>query len=145
MSYKMSGSVVPIVEVPVETVDDNAPTESVEAIQEGYIPEAVEEEEKEPEEVVAKPKAKSQSRTGRPMGRPIGKKDTKVRAKPKPKAKAHVQERAVELARLDSESSSEDEATLQELHALRLMRAVRSYDQSRLQRKTNKYASWFGR
>ena len=139
MSYKMSGSVVPIVEVPVETVDDNAPTEPLETIQEGYIPEAVE------EKAVAKPKAKSQSRTGRPMGRPIGKKDTKVRAKPKPKAKAHVQERVVELARLESESSSEDEATLQELHALRLMRAVRSYDQSRLQRKTDKYASWFGR
>ena len=132
----MSGSVVPIVEVPVETVDDNAPTEPLETIQEGYIPEAIE------EEAVAKPKAKSQSRTGRPMGRPVGKKDTKVRAKPKPKAKARVQERAVEP---DTESSSEDEATLQELHALRLMRAVRSYDQSRLQRKTDKYASWFGR
>ena len=128
MSYKISG----IVEVPVEIADDNAPTEPVEAIQEESAPEAIEE-----EKVVAKPKAK--------MGRPVGKKDTKVRAKPKPKAKARVQERAVELARLDTESSSEDEASLQELHSLRLMRAVRSYDQSRLQRKTDKYASWFGR
>jgi len=119
-----------IVEVPVEMADDNAPTEPVEAIQEEYIPEAVEAVEK----AVAKPKAK--------MGRPVGKKDTKVRAKPKPKPKARVQERAVEP---DTESSSEDEASLQELHALRLMRAVRSYDQSRLQRKTDQYASWFGR
>ena len=130
MSYKMSG----IVEVPVETADDNAPTEPLEAIQEESTPEAIEEP---VERTVAKPKAK--------MGRPVGKKDTKVRAKPKPKPKAHVQERIVELARLESESSSEDEATLQELHALRLMRAVRSYDQSRLQRKTDRYASWFGR
>jgi len=130
MSYKMSG----IVEVPVETVDDNAPTEPLETIQEEYIPEAIEQERPAVEKAVAKPKPK--------MGRPVGKKDTKVRAKPKPKAKARVQERAVEP---DTESSSEDEASLQELHALRMMRAVRSFDQSRLQRKTDKYASWFGR
>ena len=116
-----------IVEVPVETADDNAPTEPLEAIQEESTPEAIEEP---VEKAVAKPKAK--------MGRPVGKKDAKPRAKPK----ARVQERAVEP---DTESSSEDEASLQELHALRLMRAVRSYDQSRLQRKTDKYASWFGR
>ena len=127
MSYKMSG----IVEVPVETADDNAPTEPLEAIQEESTPEAIEEP---VEKAVAKPKTK--------MGRPIGKKDAKPRAKPKPKAKARVQERAVEP---DTESSSEDEASLQELHALRLMRAVRSYDQSRVQRKTDRYASWFGR
>jgi len=118
MSYKMSG----IVEVPVETVDDNVLTEPVEAIQE--------------EVVAAKPKPK--------MGRPTGKKDAKPRAKPKPKAKA-VQERVVELARPESESSSEDEASLHELHTLRMMRAVRSFDQSRMQRKQDKYASWFGR
>ena len=121
-----------IVEVPVETVDDSEthsePTESVEA-----IPESVEVLDK-PEKAVAKSKAK--------MGRPTGKKDAKPRAKPKPKAKARVQERVVEP---DMESSSEDEASLQELHALRLMRAVRSYDQSRSQRKTDRYASWFGR
>ena len=131
MSYKMSG----IVEIPVETADDNAPTEPLESIQE-ESPAAVEEERPAVEKAVAKPKPK--------MGRPVGRKDTKVRAKPKPKPKARVQERIVEQ-HLDTESSSEDEASLQELHALRLMRAVRSYDQSRLQRKTDKYASWFGR
>jgi hypothetical protein len=123
-----------IIQVPVETADDNAPTEPLEAIQEEPAPEAVEEERHAVEKAVAKPKAK--------MGRPTGKKDAKPRAKPKPKAKARVQERAVES---DTESSPEDEASLQELHALRLMRAVRSYDQSRLQRKTDRYASWFGR
>ena len=122
-----------IIQVPVEPVDDNAPTEPLETIQEDPIP-AVPMTEESVERAVAKPKAK--------MGRPVGKKDTKIRAKPKPKSKTRVQERAVES---DTESSSEDEASLQELHALRLMRAVRSYDQSRLQRKTDRYASWFGR
>ena len=117
-----------IVEVPVETVDDNAPTEPVEAIQEESAPEATE------EERPAKSKAK--------MGRPTGKKDTKPRAKPKPKAKAVVEQR---LYTISESSSSEDEASLQELHALHLMRAVRSYDQTRLQRKNDRYASWFGR
>ena len=121
-----------IVEVPVETVDDSEthsePTESVEA-----IPESVEVLDK-PEKAVAKSKAK--------MGRPTGKKDTKPRAKPKPKAKAVVEQR---LYTISESSSSEDEASLQELHALHLMRAVRSYDQTRLQRKNDRYASWFGR
>ena len=81
----------------------------------------------------APPKAKAK------MGRPIGKKDTKQRAKPKPKAKI------VAAPVYVSPESSEDEATTQELHALHLIRSIRAYDVSRQARKTQKYASWFGR
>ena len=93
--------------------------------------EAVEVESVVPEEAAPKAKAK--------MGRPVGKKDTKQRAKPKPKAKI------VAAPVYESESSEEDEATLQELHALRMMRSIRAYDNSRQERKVQRYASWFGR
>ena len=86
-----------------------------------------------PPQVKAKAKAK--------MGRPIGKKDAKPRAKPKAKAK---QRTIVPPSPEDSESS-DDGASTQELHALDLIRSIRAYDVSRLNRKKQKYASWFGR
>jgi hypothetical protein len=127
MSYKMSEILqVPVVPDATEAESELqvAPTEPLEA--EPPLSSASEN----------VPKAKK-------MGRPVGKKDAKPRAKPKPKSKPVRSLPQVEEVRY--ESSSEDEATAQELHALHLMRAVRSYDQGRAQQKYDKYASWFGR
>ena len=67
--------------------------------------------------------------------------DKRPRAKPKPRV------RTVEKAPVREESSddSPDEATLQELHSLNLLRSIRAYDSQRHARKQQLYASWFGR
>ena len=95
------------------------------------------------EEIITTPKPKAKAK----MGRPPGAKDTKQRAKPKPKAKIQRQiSRAIPQQYEESDDSeSADEATLQELSALQLMRSIRQYDQGRAQRKQQKYAPWFGR
>lgn len=96
------------------------------------------------EEIIATPKPKAKAK----MGRPPGAKDAKPRAKPKPKAKIQRQiSRAItqQYEESDDSESSADEATIQELSALQLMRSIRQYDQGRAQRKQQKYASWFGR
>ena len=116
-------------EVPTDIIEDVEPQE-VETVQ---------------EEIIATPKPKAKAK----MGRPPGAKDTKQRAKPKPKAKIQRQisreiPRQAQYEESD-DSESADEATLQELSALQLMRSIRQYDQGRAQRKQQKYASWFGR
>ena len=90
----------------------------------------------------------------RPVPKARGKRgpDKKPRAKPKPKARV-VRESALreETARgasryvESSEEESADEATLQELHSLNLIRSIRAYDSQRHVRKQQLYASWFGR
>ena len=123
-----------VVETGSEVVPDDT-SESVEkatggAVEAGTMPEKV------------KPKAKARGKRGP---------DKTPRAKPKPKAKAvtasippittSYRESIIEQ---DSESSA-DEATLQELHSLQLLRSIRAYDQNRNNQKNLKYASWFGR
>jgi hypothetical protein len=110
-----------------ETPISERPVESERVTPQETLPSA-------PEDI---PKAKK-------MGRPVGKKDAKPRAKPKPRPKAQSVERRTQPVAYES-SSSEDEASLQELDTLRLMRAVRAYDQTRDHRKASTYASWFGR
>ena len=71
--------------------------------------------------------------------------DKRPRAKPAPRAKAVVSP-IVEPQIAESESEeSVDEATMQELHALSMLRSIRSYDQDRRTRKQQLYASWFNR
>ena len=121
-----------IQEVPVEL-----PTQEAEIASEAPVePPASEAASSQPNTTPNAPKAKK-------MGRPPGKKDAQPRARPKPKAKPKpiIEQRPVEAP----SSSSEDEATTQELDALRLMRAVKAFDQQRNDRKYAKYASWFGR
>ena len=94
----------------------------------------------EPEPVQAKPKAKAKAK----MGRPTGSKDVKPRAKPKPKIQRKVSIAPRQEYYDDSESSA-DEATLQELQTLQLIRSVRAFDAGKISRKNQMYANWFGR
>ena len=125
-------------EVPLSAILEDTQEDSTDII-EDVEPQTV------PEEIIATPKPKAKAK----MGRPPGAKDTKQRAKPKPKAKIQRQiSRSIPQQYEESDdsgSSSADEASLQELNALQLMRSIRAYDQGRAQRKQAKYASWFGR
>ena len=90
-----------------------------------------------------RPKAKAKSRGMRGP-------DKKPRAKPKPKARSTriappALERAPQNILEESSEESADEATLQELHSLNLIRSIRAYDSQRHVRKQQLYASWFGR
>ena len=68
--------------------------------------------------------------------------DKKPRAKPAPRKPSPI----VEPLTIESESEeSVDEATMQELHALSMLRSIRSYDQNRRSHKEQLYASWFNR
>ena len=95
------------------------------------------EEQKVSEERVEKPKPKARGKRGP---------DKTPRAKPKPKARTV---RVAPPAEIREESSEEDsgpdEATMQELHSLNLIRSIRAYDSQRHARKQQLYASWFGR
>ena len=87
----------------------------------------------------AKPRPKAR-------GRPKGSNDTKPRAKPKPKARVIKDVIPVEQQIQDSSSeSSADEAVMQEIHALSLIRSIQAYDRARQGRKQHQWASWFGR
>ena len=128
-------------EVPLSTIPEDTQEVSTDVIEdtEPQLVETVQ------EEVIATPTPKAKAK----MGRPPGAKDVKPRAKPKPKAKIQRQisreiPRQAQYEESD-DSESADEATLQELSALQLMRSIRQYDQGRAQRKQQKYASWFGR
>ena len=89
----------------------------------------------------------------RPAPKARGKRgpDKKPRAKPKPKARRSTciaplaLERAPQNILEESSEESADEATLQELHSLNLIRSIRAYDSQRHVRKQQLYASWFGR
>ena len=73
--------------------------------------------------------------------------DKRTRAKPKPKAKTKHREPILQIETIpqyESESSA-DEASIQELHTMQLIRSIRAYDQTRKNQKHEKYASWFGR
>ena len=73
-----------------------------------------------------------------------GKKRLKQRAKPKPKAAQR--ETVLAPPEIESDSSeSADEATLQEIHSLNLLRSIRAYESTKQARKQQLYASWFGR
>ena len=104
-------------EAKVLTVPIEEPVEAVEAV-----------------EPVVKAKAKARGKRGP---------DKIKRIKPKPKARVAVPKQPV----MEEESSDEsvDEATLQEIHSLNLLRSIRAYDNRRIQQKQNLYASWFGR
>ena len=68
--------------------------------------------------------------------------DKKPRAKPAPRKPSPI----VEPLTVESESEeSVDEATMQELHALSMLRSIQNYDQNRRSRKEQLYASWFNR
>ena len=69
--------------------------------------------------------------------------DKKPRAKPAPRAK--VVSPIVEPPVESESEESVDEPTMQELHALTLLRSIRAYDQGRRSRKEQLYASWFSR
>ncbi len=69
--------------------------------------------------------------------------DKKPRAKPAPRAK--VISPIVEPPVESESEESVDEATMQELHTLSLLRSIRAYDQGRRSRKEQLYASWFNR
>ena len=84
------------------------------------------------ETVAPKPKPKARGKRGP---------DKQPRAKPKPKARAAV---APIVEESESEESA-DEATLQELHSLNLLRSIRQYESQRHSRKQQLYASWFAR
>ena len=124
-------------EVPLSAILEDTQEDSTDII-EDVEPQTV------PEEIIATPKPKAKTK----MGRPPGAKDVKPRAKPKPKAQIKRQiSRSIpqQYEESDDSESSADEASLQELNALQLMRSIRAYDQGRAQRKQAKYASWFGR
>jgi hypothetical protein len=80
-----------------------------------------------------KPQAKARGKRGP---------DKKARAKPKPKAKPRIA--PVVVYEDESSDESVDEATVQELHSLHLLRSVRNYESQRHARKQQLYASWFG-
>ena len=86
------------------------------------------------ETVEEPPKAKAKARGKRGP-------DRKTRAKPKPKAKVTMQR----IQESESESESADEATLQEIHSLNLLRSIRAYESQRVNNKHRLYSSWFGR
>ncbi len=68
--------------------------------------------------------------------------DKKPRAKPAPRKSSPIVEPPV----VESESEeSVDEATMQELHALSMLRSIRNYEQNRRSHKEQLYASWFNR
>ena len=114
-------STVDVQEIPVSREDVQEPT------QEGPT--------------TAKPKAKSRGKRGP---------DKAPRAKPKPKARAGAKERVqitppVEHIIESDSSESADEATLQEIHSLNLLRSIRAYESTRTARRQQLYASVFGR
>ena len=139
-----------ILQVPVELPEESSGEPSGEVARDTLLSERetpiserpVESERVTPQETL--PSAPEDVPKAKKMGRPVGKKDAKPRAKPKPRPKAQPVERRTQPVAYES-SSSEDEASLQELDTLRLMRAVRSYDQTRDHRRSATYASWFGR
>ena len=88
-----------------------------------------------PAEITPKPKPKARGKRGP---------DKKQRAKPKPKARA-VRVQNIPTTVEDSSEESADEATLQEIRSLHLLRSIRAYDSQRIARKNQMYASWFGR
>ena len=127
-----------VLEVPLSAIPEDTQEDSTDII-EDTEPQMVE---TVPEEIIATPKPKAKAK----MGRPPGAKDVKQRAKPKPKAaqQRNIPRQTMQYEESD-DSESADEATLQELSALQLMRSIRQYDQGRAQRKHQLYASWFGR
>ena len=134
-------------EIPLSTIPEDVQEQSEVDVED---PKPQEEEPVQEEVIEPTPKAKAKAKAK--MGRPPGAKDTKQRAKPKPKAKIQRQisreipRQTTQYEESDDYSeSSADEASLQELNALQLMRSIRAYDQGRAQRKQAKYASWFGR
>ena len=82
------------------------------------------------------PRAKARGQRG---------KDKKQRAKPKPKAKSKVVVKETPIAYESSSESSADEATIDEIRALNMIRSIRSYHQTRDDQRRQLYASWFGR
>ena len=91
----------------------------------------------EPVEEAPKPKAKARGKRGP---------DKAPRAKPKPKVKQREKVLTPPVEQIESDSSeSADEATLQEIHSLNLLRSIRAYESTKQARKQQLYASWFGR
>ena len=122
-------------EIPLSTVDVQEIPVSREDVQEPLQEPAQE------GPTTAKPKAKSRGKRGP---------DKAPRAKPKPKARAGAKERVqitppVEHIIESDSSESADEATLQEIHSLNLLRSIRAYESTRTARRQQLYASWFGR
>ena len=93
------------------------------------------------ETIAPKPKPKARGKRGP---------DKQPRVKPKPKARAAVVPSAEHGRKRASAEESEseesaDEATLQELHSLNLLRSIRQHESQRHSRKQQLYASWFAR
>ena len=112
--------------------DETNEIESVEEPQSKIIEVPVEEIK---EEAIEPPKPKAKARGKRGV-------DKKPRVKPKPKARKVITQPIQESS--ESEESV-DEATLQEIHSLNLLRSIRSYENQRINNKQRMYASWFGR
>jgi len=88
----------------------------------------------EPDAKPEKPKAKARGQRG---------KDKQPRAKQKAKAQI-VKEAVIEYETEESEPSA-DEAALEEIRALSLIRGIANYHQHKRSQKQALYASWFGR
>ncbi len=99
------------------------------------------------ETVLEVPLVETTSEAPKPKPKARGKRgpDKAPRAKPKPKAarREAVLAPPVEIGSDSSESA--DEATLQEIHSLNLLRSIRAYESTKQARKQQLYASWFGR
>ena len=98
------------------------------------------------ETVLEVPLVETSAETLKPKPKARGKRgpDKAPRAKPKPKAAQR--ETVLAPPEIESDSSeSADEATLQEIHSLNLLRSIRSYEATKQNRKQQLYASWFGR
>ena len=98
------------------------------------------------EAVLEVPLVETNVETPKPKPKARGKRgpDKAPRAKPKPKAAQR--ETVLAPPEIESDSSeSADEATLQEIHSLNLLRSIRAYESTKQARKQQLYASWFGR
>ena len=118
--------------------EETAPGPVVERVAEIPLEQPVVTEEPESKTPI-KPKAKARGQRG---------KDKQPRAKPKPKARVkRVQEVQVQEYEVSESSSEEspDEATMEQIRAMHLIRSVSSFHQARQDRKRQMYASWFGR
>ena len=131
----MAEKSTPVDEQPVTEVESEAPAEE-EAEQPASSNKQI-------LEIPVEPEAPKKAAKAEPKARGKRGPDKQPRAKPKPKARAVVEKAPVQ--EVESSDESADEATLQEIHSLNLLRSIRAYESQRHARKQQMYASWFGR